>query len=124
MDWKDLAKKFAHGFRKGNISQKGMGVTNSEMTMLRNMKNKEGYDGQIPFFICKKVYENFQKEKERCEKFIKELHDSDLMNEKDVNRFMEHFSRVQNQFNNIDFAINENDANVRLCISIYELQQK
>jgi MFS superfamily sulfate permease-like transporter len=124
MNWGDLARKFVCGFRKSNLSQKGMGVTDSEAVRLREMIRKSGYEGSLAFFICKKVNEEFFDCDDKKRKMIKLLRKINLDTPSD-DELVDAFAQIKSEIGSIDCVISakkdQNEA-VDFCRKFQELQ--
>ncbi len=122
MNWNELASKFAQGFRKSDISQKGMHVTDSEAVRLRKMMKEEGYAGALGFFICKKVHEESEQKGQKYTILANMLREINCINMSDK-ELKTQLAKVKNEVGSIDSAINElENEDVRFCTLIYKMQ--
>ena len=121
MNWIDLSQKFMQGFKAGDLTQKSMGLSESESVTLRAMMRKDGFDGSMAFFICAKVYEKRQGCFAGHKNFAKNVRNLNFaqLNDDELIRELAKLESVHGGFELADFAMNES---VKFCCLMYEIQ--
>ncbi|MFA5986779.1 MAG: hypothetical protein WC819_05535 [Parcubacteria group bacterium] len=124
MNWNELAEKFVSGFKKSDLSQKGMGVTDSEAVRLRKKMKESRYEGSMAFFICKRVNEVFNNCDGKKKKMVALLRNVNLDTSSDDD-LIDVAAQIKSEIGSLDDVISakksQNEA-IDFCKKIQELQ--